>query len=124
MLVGKCHCGNVTLDIPGTPKSLTSCNCSLCNRIGALWGYYEPEQVSVKCESEPTRTYRQGDETLDLHHCPRCGNTTHYTSTDKALREHNKPKIAVNLRMLTPKEIEGIPIKRFDGADTWKFFQD
>jgi hypothetical protein len=29
--------------------------------------------------------------------------------------------MAVNMRMADPKDIEGVRIRRFDGADTWTF---
>ena len=34
-----CYCGAVEIefqDSPDSPDSLTSCNCSVCNRYGAL----------------------------------------------------------------------------------------
>ena len=41
MLEGSCHCGAVRLTLPFPPEVATSCNCSLCRRIGGPWVYYE-----------------------------------------------------------------------------------
>ena len=40
MLVGSCHCGAVTIELPSAPEKATSCNCSLCRRLG---GPLKPE---------------------------------------------------------------------------------
>ena len=31
----ECHCGNLKLSANEAPDSMTSCNCSICNRLGA-----------------------------------------------------------------------------------------
>ncbi|MEM7126728.1 MAG: aldehyde-activating protein [Chloroflexota bacterium] len=114
-----CHCGNVKITVNQAPETLLSCNCSICHRYGALWGYYAPEEVTVTTESTSTATYRWGDETTDFHHCPNCGCMTHYTNTEKI----DTPRVAANFRMIGHKEIETIPIRRFDGSDTWQFIE-
>ncbi|HUF73872.1 MAG TPA: hypothetical protein VMR74_13340 [Gammaproteobacteria bacterium] len=30
-------------------------------------------------------------------------------------------RIAVNARMISPEEVDGVRIRTFDGADTWKY---
>ena len=37
MIEASCHCGAVRLEIAQRPERLTSCNCSICRRLGALW---------------------------------------------------------------------------------------
>ena len=60
------------------------------------------------------------DEEVVLHHCPRCGCTTHYTCTEKV---ENK-RVVINCRMMNLDIMESIPVKRFDGAVTWSFLED
>ena len=119
MIQASCHCGNVTIEMAREPENLTSCNCSICNRLGALWSYYKLSEVKVECK-EPTKTYCQGDKYLNVHHCPNCGCTTHYTPTEK----NDQDRMAVNYRMVDFKLMEKIPVRRFDGADTWAFIDD
>lgn len=45
MIEGSCHCGNVRFSVSETPKWLTSCNCSICRRVAALWGHFDPRSV-------------------------------------------------------------------------------
>lgn len=105
-----CHCGAVRIRAP-RPEQLTECNCSLCSKLGTRFAYYGPDEVTV---TGATISYVQGDRTLATHHCPTCGCTTHWTATDPALQ-----RIGVNARLMSG--IDDIPVRRFDGADTWTY---
>lgn len=120
MYKASCHCGNVALDTAVLPESLTNCNCSICNRVGALWGYYAPEEVSVSVKDGATSQYVWGDREIALHRCPNCGCVTHYTTTKKS----KSKRIAINFRMMSLEIIDSIPVKRFDGAVTWRYLED
>ena len=119
MLNASCHCGNIQLTMP-KPESLTSCNCSICHRLAALWGNYPPKEVSLNIHQGGTEIYSHGDEYIHFHRCGKCGCTTHYTLTEKAGRE----KTAVNFRMVDPAAAQDIRIRLFDGADTWTFIDE
>ena len=112
-----CHCGSVKIEVANKPKSLTSCNCSVCNRYGALWGYYNPEQVLVDIGEGGISKYCWGDKCINFIHCDICGCITHYETTEKV----SDAKVVVNFRMANPSEIEGIKIRKFDGAVSWRF---
>jgi hypothetical protein len=118
MLSAHCHCGNVSLSANETPDSITECNCSICGRYGARWAYFKPENVTIIIQSGTSQRYRWGDEEIDFHHCNLCGCVTHYTGTEK-----NGPskRVAINTRMSPISETANIPIRHFDGADTWKY---
>ena len=73
MIEGSCHCGAVRLKLAEAPVDLGSCNCSLCRRIGGLWGYYRPDQVVVLDPDGRLAGYAQGDATLTTWHCAQCG---------------------------------------------------
>jgi len=113
-----CHCGNVKITAE-KPETLTSCNCSMCHRYGSLWGYYSPSDIIIEVESAETQSYRWGDEDLDFHRCPTCGCVLYWLG----LNTDAPPRIALNFRMASHKEIEPIPVKKFDGADTWQFIE-
>ena len=124
MNIGKCHCGNVEISLDRLPASLTSCKCSICNRLGALWGYYNPGEVTVQVRNGTTVEYQWGDENIIFHHCPICGCATHYTTTEKLKNEHNEERVGINFRIFSLEEIKEIKVKRFDGANTWKYLED
>lgn len=100
-----CHCGNVNLAFEKLPTKVRDCDCPMCNRLGALWADFDPSAVDVK-SSKPTATYQWGDGEFEIHHCPNCGCTTHYTSTEVS----EKPELGINLRMLDRRQLEQIPI--------------
>jgi len=112
MIEAICHCGNVRLEVSNLPASITSCNCSICNRLGALWVYFSLEEVDVSFKKEPTSEYIWGDKCIKFHHCTHCGCTTHYTSTEKC----EEKRVAINCRMMKPEIIKSIHIRKFDGA--------
>ena len=47
-LAATCHCGAVQIRVRRMVRTLTSCNCSICRRYGALWAYYAPHSVRIR----------------------------------------------------------------------------
>jgi hypothetical protein len=33
---GSCHCGQIKFEVEGTLDNVIDCNCSICQRLGAL----------------------------------------------------------------------------------------
>lgn len=114
---GQCHCGAVSFTYPQAPEYLTCCNCSLCRRLGALWAYDARANIVLEKTADATIRYVQGDKTLETHSCRTCGCTTHWLGIDG----DRNSRMAVNFRMCDPDAIASIRVRRFDGADTWKF---
>ena len=116
MVEASCHCGAVKIEVPESPTELTSCNCSICRRLGSLWCYFPRGQVRV---TGPTTTYRWGDKTLDLHRCLTCGCTTHWWHVDP-----NYERMGINARLMDPAIVAAARVRRLDGADTWKWLDE
>jgi hypothetical protein len=115
-----CHCGAVRIDINAELQSLTECTCSVCHRYGAQWAYCTRETAKVTSNSGTITAYTWGDKTLEFFHCNNCGCLTHYESIEKK----DDSRIAVNARMMSPADVEGLKVRTFDGADTWKYLAD
>lgn len=116
MIETRCHCGDVLVSIPKLPATVTSCNCSLCYRLGALWGHFTRAQVSIR-QPEGGVAYSWGDRCMVIHSCSRCGSTTHYESVEAG----PDARVSVNMRMAPRELAESIPVRHFDGADSWTF---
>ena len=116
MIQASCHCGQVRIEVAAAPETLTECNCSLCRRTGGLWAYYTPDQVNIVAGFGRTMAYVQGDRTLETHHCPSCGCITHWRAMDIKLQ-----RMGVNARLMDPRDIAGVRVRRLDGAETWEF---
>lgn len=108
-----CHCGNIELELE-PPSQVTICNCSICSRYQALWGYYEPQQVRVEAKAGSESIYTWGDKELEFVRCSNCGCVTHY----KTLPGQPDPRIAVNFRMAVSVTVADIPVRHFDGTNT------
>lgn len=113
---GSCHCGNVNMTLHQNIEQVTSCNCSLCYRYGAIWAYFAPSNVEIN-QATVGESYQHGDKCIEFHHCPTCKCITHYTPTAKG----NVSRMAVNLRLFDKAVLDTITIRYFDGADTWQF---
>jgi len=92
----------------------------VCRRYGALWAYgFLGDDVQLSGE---TRAYVRGDieAHLAFHFCPRCGAATCWLPPSP----EGSQRCAVNLRMADPDAVAGVPVRRFDGHDTWKSLPD
>jgi hypothetical protein len=116
-LAGTCHCGAVRIVLPRRPRTLTSCNCSICRRTGGLWAYYQAREVRIEHEPGATDHYAWGEKSLRLMRCARCGCVTHWEPT----RRTPASRMGVNVRNFDPEALGEIRIRHFDGARTWKF---
>lgn len=112
-VIGSCHCGAVRYELPRAPETVTSCNCSVCRRTGALWAYDSPTRIRV---TGATDTYVWGDRTLALHRCTTCGCITHWSPLAPGL-----DRMGVNARLLDPAVLAAARVRRIDGADTWQY---
>jgi len=117
MLTATCHCGDVRVEVPRKPRSLTDCNCSICRRYGALWAYYKARDVRVICDAGATAEYVWGDRTLKFIRCRRCGCVTHW----KRMHSNAESKLGVNARNFDTDAVASVRIRHLDGADTWKY---
>jgi len=120
MLKATCHCGNITLSTAELPESITSCNCSICHRLGALWAYYNQSEVEVQNLNADDLSYAWGEKTMIFHRCANCGCTTHYTTTE----DDGNELIAINTRMVSAAKINSVPVRYFDGAVSWEYIDE
>ena len=119
MIKSACHCGKVALEIDAPPPdSLLSCNCSICRRYGSLLAYYPESKVSIHTKEEDTIRYVWGDEMIAFVACRTCGCFSHWIGMGP---ESERDRMGVNARLFETLDIEELPIKRFDGAETWTF---
>lgn len=115
MIQGSCLCQAVTWRFDGVPDGATACSCTACRRYGTLWAYgHEGEGISV---DGPTTAYVRG-ESLSFNFCPACGCLAYWRGLEPGA--DGRRRIAVNLRLAEPDEVAAIPIRRFDGLDSWR----
>jgi hypothetical protein len=102
----------VTLGLAEKPDYLFDCNCSLCEKSGVLWGYFDPSQVAIDGE---TQSYVRADReqpAVHIHFCGTCGCTTHWTPAAHIAQD----RMGANMRLFRPEELTGVPLHFPDGA--------
>ena len=113
---GTCHCGEVGWTLAALPKSATACNCTICRRYGALWAYgYIGHDIQTT--GQTTAYLRRDSGDLGFHFCANCGCVTHYVAS--TADENGRNLAAVNLRMSELSPISEIPIRHFEGHDSF-----
>jgi hypothetical protein len=116
MIEGSCHCGKVRWTFDGIPDSATACNCTVCRRYGALWIYgFEGDGVTL---SGPAQVYAWGEKNLGFHFCPECGSVAAWRGIKP--RPDGRRRMGVNVRLADPEAVGSIPIRHFDGLESWK----
>lgn len=114
MTKGSCHCGAVTFELHEKPEFLLECNCSICRRLSTHWAYSQKIGITLNAPEGSTHAYVWGDKELAFHSCKVCGCTTHWAAVDGS-------RFAVNCKLADAGSLSDIPIRHFDGADSWAF---
>ena len=115
--LGKCHCGKISFETEITPQWLVKCNCSICSRLGAKWAHTEHNKVAFNYNQDDCIKYSWGDKCLVIISCKHCGCTTHWDSLDN----DEQRRVGLNFRMCSESDTSALPIRHFDGADSWEF---
>ena len=118
-MTGTCICGATEITIEDRPAFIHDCNCGLCRKTGAAWGYFPAAAVSIT--STGTRVYERGDKkdpTAAIHSCPGCGATTHFTASESYARQHPEAdQIGVNMKLFDPDQLTGVEVRYPDGKN-------
>ena len=107
----------MSVSIIARPEFIHDCNCSLCRKAGAAWGYFPSASVSV---SGSTRSFSRNDRpapAVSVQSCKICGCTTHFTLTE-AFRVKNPTadQTGVNMRLFDLPDLTGVEVRFPDGA--------
>jgi hypothetical protein len=116
MPVATCHCGTIRIQVRQLPRTVISCNCSICRRYGALWAYYKPTSVAIEAPKGSLSKYSWNQKIRDYHRCKQCGCVTHYTYRG---RQRDKT-IGVNAANFSPPALAEVRVRHLDGAASWK----
>jgi hypothetical protein len=108
---GACHCGAVKFEFRGQLSRATTCTCSICSRIGAVWHATDDARLVVRDGEDALSVYQFGTMTAKHYFCRHCG--VHPFS-----RPRINPKIwVVNLRCVSGVNLDDVPTSAFDGAN-------
>ena len=110
-----CLCGRVRLETTRPPDYVHECNCTLCSKSGARWGYFHPSEVSVEGEARGYCREDKADPGALLQFCGTCGSTTHFVLTAEAVAKHGDVVMGVNMALADERDLAGIELRYPDG---------
>jgi hypothetical protein len=115
MLKLSCLCGQIRVETSKPPDYIHECNCTLCSKAGARWGYFHPSEVSVEGKAQGYCREDKDDPAALLQFCAKCGSTTHFVLTAKAVAKFGNTLIGVNMRLADERDLAGIELRYPDG---------
>src|SRR5512133_3935457 len=104
---GSCHCGQIAFEVEGEIGPVIDCNCSMCQRKGALLWFVE--RSALKLLQGESRTYTFNKHAIRHHFCPNCGIHPLAEARDPQGRE----MAAINVRCLDDIDLAALTIKPF-----------
>ena len=117
MIELSCLCGTVRLETAKRPDFMNECNCALCSKSGARWGYFHPSEVTVEGATGSYSRTDKPDPAAVLHFCPTCGSTTHFTLTESGVAKHGDGIMGVNMLLADERELAGLEVRFPDGRN-------
>lgn len=115
MLSLSCLCGQTRIELEKRPDFLHECNCTLCSKTGARWGYFHPSNVSVHGTTNGFRRADKDEPNAEVHFCPTCGSTTHFVLTQSAVAKFGNSLVGVNMWLADARDLAGTEIRYPDG---------
>ncbi|MEO0449398.1 MAG: aldehyde-activating protein [Pseudomonadota bacterium] len=117
-MTNTCACGSVTVTLKQKPEYIYDCDCNLCRKSGAAWGYFASEDVTTVGR---TMTFARNDKVVpivEIHSCAVCGSTTHFTLTDAYQAEHpDLDQVGVNMRLFDAGQLDGVEVQYPNGRE-------
>jgi hypothetical protein len=108
---GSCHCGRIAFQVEGALASAMSCNCSICQRKGALMWFVPRETLHLTTPDENASTYTFNKHTIKHRFCANCGVHPY----GEAIDPKGKAIAAINIRCLESVDLENIAVTHHDG---------
>lgn len=115
MLNLSCLCGEIRIKVEKRPDFIHECNCTMCSKTGARWGYFHPSQVSVEGTTKGYCREDKSDPNARVQFCPTCGSTTHFVLTANAVSKFGNTLMGVNMRLADERDLVGVQLRYPDG---------
>jgi len=108
---GSCHCGKVAFEVSGEIGTVMSCNCSICQRKGALMWFVPRERLRLLTPDDNAGTYLFNKHVIRHRFCPTCGMHPYGEGKDAK----GNAMAAINIRCIEGIDLGTIPVTHFDG---------
>ena len=108
---GGCHCGRVRYQVETDFEPVLSCNCSICQKRGALWTYVEPAQFKLISGADELIDYQFNTHTIHHLFCRACG----VGSFSRGQGADGSEGLGINVRCLDGIDLDALKLTPFDG---------
>jgi hypothetical protein len=108
---GGCHCGEVRFEVTADLSNVVSCNCSICQKRGALWCFVPSASFALRAGADNLRDYQFGKKKLHHLFCPICG----VGSFSRGMAPDGSEMVALNVCCLDDVDVATLTPTRFDG---------
>jgi len=108
---GSCHCGQIAFEVEGELNEVIACNCSICQRKGALLWAVPRDKLRVLTKPEAMSTYKFNKHMISHRFCSMCGIHTF----GEGLSRGGQEMAMINVRSLEGVELESLRVRQFDG---------
>jgi hypothetical protein len=108
---GSCHCGQIKFEVQGELSTAMSCNCSICQRKGALMWFVPRSALTLLTPDGNASTYTFNKHVIQHRFCPTCG--MHPYGEGQA--PNGEAMAAINVRCLEGIELDAIALTHYDG---------
>lgn len=118
MLSLSCLCGQIRVELAKRPDYVHECNCALCSKTGARWGYFHPSEVEVDGAANGYCRDDKDDPAAEIRFCGNCGSTTHFNLTASAASKFGNTLMGVNMLLADERDLTGLEL-RFPDGKAW-----
>lgn len=107
---GGCHCGRVRYEVDFEIQNGLSCNCSICQKRGALLAFVPDRQFTLLSGENDLIDYQFAKKVIHHLFCKVCG-----VGSFAKGRDGQKMMYAINLRCLDNVDLDKVPVVKYDG---------
>lgn len=108
---GSCHCGKIAFKVQGELTEAMACNCSICQRKGALMWFVPRDSLTLLTPADAMSTYTFNKHVIEHHFCPTCGIHPFGEGVDP----NGNQMAAVNANCLDGVDISSLKVQHYDG---------
>jgi hypothetical protein len=108
---GGCHCGHVRYEVETDLARVLSCNCSICQKRGALLTFVKAPQFKLLAGADDLTDYQFNKKIIHHLFCRTCG----VGSFARGRAPDGTEMVAVNVRCLDDVDLAELTPTPFDG---------
>ena len=108
---GGCHCGRVRFRVETALTQAIECNCSICQKRGALWASVPAAQFLLMRGQDALADYQFNRKKIHHLFCESCG----IGSFSRGTAPNGQETVMLNVRCLDGVDVAAIERRPFDG---------